>query len=137
MGGLVDQVAGQDLGMGGAVGEDGARKAGEGPTAEGLVESATVEQADDGGVLGEQGPEAVLGRGGGGRQTESSPGASRAPTIRAVGLRCGHSASGCSSTSVALNGAQGPVPTRALVRLPISQAREPKAMAAPRTQNRR
>lgn len=71
------------------------------------------------------------------RQTESSPGTSRAPTSSEVGLRYGHSSSGCSSALVASNGAQGPVPTRELVRLPVSQAREPKAMPTPKTPNRR
>ncbi|OEV19153.1 hypothetical protein AN221_19770 [Streptomyces nanshensis] len=65
------------------------------------------------------------------------PGTKRTPTSSAVVLRVGHSISGCSRASVARNGIHGPLPTRELVTLPVSQAREPKDMAAPRTPKRR
>ena len=60
----------------------------------------------------------------------------RAPTSSAVGPRCGHSTPGCSRASVTLKDAQGPVLTRELLMFPVSQAREPKARAMPRTPKR-
>lgn len=71
------------------------------------------------------------------RAAVSRPGTRRAPTSSVVALRCGHRASGCRRAPVALKGVHGPLPTRALAALPVSQAREPKARAAPRLPKRR
>ncbi len=67
----------------------------------------------------------------------SRPGVIRAPISRAVGLRRGHSEPGRSSASVIANGARGPAPARAAVRVPVTQVTEPKAMATPRVHKER
>lgn len=61
----------------------------------------------------------------------------RVLTSSSVGERWGHSRWGCRRVSVTWNDAQGPLPRRVLLMLPVSQASAPKVKASPRAAKRR